>query len=141
MNRKIPMLRNSKTKSSMSSLKKNSTIALKLESPWGSNHTFLDPHGKFSNPENFALKSATHCSSLKFAVDVEVYAKIDTLQVKDAYSDYLFLTLQPFQGKISLQKSLNLFMIQFQYTLFRKLIGIHLKKTNLLPNFPKPNSR
>ena len=41
------------------------------------------------------------------------------------------LTLELFHGKIPLQWCLTLFNFQFQFTLFRRMIGIHLKKVNV----------
>ena len=67
------------------------------------NDTFLAPHGHFNNLENFAHKVANQYSSMKFGVDDEFSAKMDTLQVTDATSDYLFSYSETIARKIPLQ--------------------------------------
>ena len=82
------------------------------------NHTFLAPHGYFSNLENFAHKAAAHYSLLKFDIDDEFSAKIDTLRVNHASSECFTYFLQLFLGKIPLQGCLFFLPIQSYLSLF-----------------------
>ena len=60
-----------------------------------------------------SLQEVTHCKSIMHPLII------------------FLLTLELFHGKIPLQWCLTSFNIQFQLTLFRRMIGIHLKKVNL----------
>ena len=73
------------------------------EAEISTNHTFLVPHGYFSDPKNFAQKLATHYSSPKFDVDYELSAKKDTSLDNYAFSDYLSSKSATILRKISLQ--------------------------------------
>ena len=76
-------------------------ISFKTEVP--SNHNFLAPHEYSKKAGDFACKSVTHHSSLKFDGDDDFSANDETLQVNYASADYFFLTLQLFHVKFSLQ--------------------------------------
>ena len=101
------------------------------ETEISTNHIFSAPHGYFSNRGNFAHKPATYYFSLYFDAHDQFFSKNATWQVIYASSDLLFFNLQVIREKVHLQRCLKLFMTHFQPTLFRRMFGIHHKKTDL----------
>ena len=101
-----------------------------FETEISTNHTFLALRGFFENPENFARKSATHYSSLKFYVDDEFLPKNDTLQVSCESSDYL----SPYSAIIS-QKDPSAGQIK----IFHDSISTHLIPQNVWHSRKKVN--
>ena len=71
----------------MSSLQQNLKVHLKLK--FFMSRKFLGLHGYFSKSEHLAQKRTTYSSSLKFDAANEFTAKIETLKVNYASSEYL----------------------------------------------------